>query len=221
MNALGCFFFFFFIKKNAARAENLLCFAHFQTFIFQAGLQWSSPARLIFPEKSIALQKNSAFIQPQNTLDLRFFAHCVCLFIFIGSSICCDERWRILVQVEDWGQYPLLPFVTSQQPNILKFVIHSLFQQCNNWRTGKHWRSVSTVVVLQMQSQSHTHLAATLLGTPCCTTLTRSVSTAPPVTSGCLKPAPCDLWPLLSTKQFRSTCPPLAGCFFAMLGTIV
>lgn len=43
--------FSLFTKKNAARAENLLCFAHFQAFIFQPRLQRSSPARLIFPGK--------------------------------------------------------------------------------------------------------------------------------------------------------------------------
>lgn len=79
---------FFFHKEKCSSSRKLVCFAHFQTFICQPGLQRSSPARLIFPEKSIALQKNSAFVQPLKTLGLRFLPS---VFSLVGSSTCFDK----------------------------------------------------------------------------------------------------------------------------------
>lgn len=68
---------FFPHKEKCSSSTKLAGFVHFQAFIFQTGLQRSSPARLIFPENSIALQENSAFVQPQKkkkkkALGLRF-----------------------------------------------------------------------------------------------------------------------------------------------------
>lgn len=92
--------FFFFHKEKCSSSRKLVRFAHFQTFICQPGLQRSSPARLIFPEKSIALQKSGAFVQPLKTLGLCFLPS---VFSLVGSSTCFDKGWRILVGVGKGG----------------------------------------------------------------------------------------------------------------------
>lgn len=77
--------------------------------------------------------------------------------------------------------------------------------------------------VLQIHSQSHTHSPATLLGTPWCTTLTRTVWTLEVCSGGSQRLfEACPLWPLTPAinKAISSTCPPLAGFFFlSILGT--